>query len=99
MDASVLEATDLEVDLAFRARALELGFEHPQQIHDDNDLEPLRGDPVFEGLFVTKPTPKSATQKTTGKKRPAKKKPAKKAAAKPAKSKSAQKKKPTKRRK
>jgi len=26
MDASVLEATDLEVDLAFRARALELGF-------------------------------------------------------------------------
>ena len=39
-------------------------FENPQQIHDDNDLEPLRGDPVFEGLFVTKPTPESTTTKT-----------------------------------
>lgn len=85
------------------ARALELGFENPQQIHDDNDLEPLRGDPVFEGLFVTKPTPESATPKSTGKKRTAPKKApkktAKKAAKKPAKSKSAQKKKPAKRRK
>jgi hypothetical protein len=85
------------------ARALELGFENPQQIHDDNDLEPLRGDPVFEGLFVTKPTPAPAPQKPTGKKRAARKatakKPAKKAAAKRAKPKSAQKKKPAKRRK
>lgn len=84
------------------ARSLELGFENPQQIHDDNDLEPLRGDPVFEGLFVTKPTPESATPKSTGKSqkkaKPAKKKPAKKAAAKPAKAKSAPKKKPAKRR-
>lgn len=85
------------------ARALELGFENPQQIHDDNDLEPLRGDPVFEGLFVTKPTPAPAPQKPTGKKRAARKatakRPAKKAAAKRAKPKSAQKKKPAKRRK
>jgi hypothetical protein len=74
------------------ARALELGFEHPPQIHDDNDLEPLRGDPVFEGLFVTKATTELATQKPTGKKRTARK-PAKRA-----KAKSAQKKKPAKRR-
>ena len=88
------------------ARALELGFENPQQIHDDNDLEPLRGDPVFEGLFVTRTTPETATRKPTGKKRTARKpavkkaaKAAKKAPAKPVKSKSAQKKKPAKRRK
>ena len=34
------------------ARALALDFPSPQQIHDDNDLAPLRGDQVFEKLFV-----------------------------------------------
>lgn len=85
------------------ARALELGFENPQQIHDDNDLEPLRGDPVFEGLFVTKATPESATPKKSagpkkGDARTAKKKSAKKPAKKPAKAKSPPKKKPAKKR-
>lgn len=34
------------------ARSLALEFPNPQQIHDDNDLEPLRGDPAFEQIFV-----------------------------------------------
>jgi hypothetical protein len=34
------------------ARALALDFGNPQQIYTDNDLASLRGDPVFEKLFV-----------------------------------------------
>jgi len=34
------------------ARSLALDFPNPQQIHDDNDLAALRGDAVFEKLFV-----------------------------------------------
>jgi hypothetical protein len=42
------------------ARALELGFADPRQIQDDNDLAPLRGDPVFEKLFVDDAARRSA---------------------------------------
>lgn len=34
------------------AHALARDFPSPRQIHDDNDLEPLRGDPQFEQIFV-----------------------------------------------
>ncbi|MFN0251945.1 MAG: TPR end-of-group domain-containing protein [Kofleriaceae bacterium] len=34
------------------ARSLALDFPNPQQIHDDNDLVPLLGDPAFEQIFV-----------------------------------------------
>jgi hypothetical protein len=92
------------------ARSLALDFPNPQQIHDDNDLEPLRGDPAFEQIFVADAARRSAPkqvddddvidERSVTKKKPAKKKaPAKKAApakkkAAPAKKKAAPKKKP-----
>ncbi|HUS29757.1 MAG TPA: hypothetical protein VMZ53_14735 [Kofleriaceae bacterium] len=73
------------------ARSLELGFPNPLQIHDDNDLAPLRGDAVFEKLFVDdvarreraakavlEGEPKKPSKKKPSKKKPSKKKPSKK---------------------
>ncbi|MEZ4362761.1 MAG: hypothetical protein R3B48_21400 [Kofleriaceae bacterium] len=44
------------------ARALALNWPNPQQIHDDNDLASLRGDPAFEAIFEA-----DATRRATSK--------------------------------
>jgi len=57
------------------ARALALDYAKPQQIHDDNDLASLVGDPVFEKLFADDAARREAAkQPSPKKKKPAKKK-------------------------
>ena len=56
------------------ARALALDYPDPAQIHDDNDLAPLGGDPAFEQIFVTDAARRvAAAEPPTRKKKPAKK--------------------------
>src|SRR5262249_38177689 len=59
-----------EAALAHVARALALESPKPQQIHDDNDLEALRGDPAFEQLFVDDAARRADKDKPKPKKKP-----------------------------
>ncbi len=69
------------------ARSLALDFPTPEQIHDDNDLAPLRGDPAFEQIFIAdaarRAAPTPVHDDDVIDEKPVKKKPPRKKAAKP----------------